>query len=122
MVELFDMPYNQLRMTIIPIEFEVDDGEEYVKDLFYVDYCNNCNDLDVMSPLEVPCHHPWYCHHDEGVVQEIEFHLASLNETERMMGFLTASEREELYYWKQRKFEMVKEKLGEYRKNEIQYS
>lgn len=118
MVTELIMPMKYFRMTIIPIEFD-EDEDEYVKDLFYVDYCNCCDDLDLMDSKEVPCHHPWYCWHDGGEVQEVEFHLASLHETERMMGYLTASEREELYFWKQKKFELVKERLRKFRKGEL---
>ena len=67
------VPIQYFGMVVIPIEFEVDEHEEYLKDFWYVDYCNNCRDLDVMSPLEVPCHHPWYCWSDGGEVQELEF-------------------------------------------------
>lgn len=85
------------------------------KDLFYVDYCNCCKDLDVMSPLEVPCHHPWYCWQDKGEVQELEYELGCLYETERVRGYLFSSERELLYKLKQKKFELVKQKLREFR-------
>lgn len=91
-------------------------ANEYVKDLFYVDYCNNCKDLDIMSPLEVPCNHPFYCWHDKGEVQELEGRIGAINENERVRGFLYAYEKEELYKLKQRKFELVKEKLREYRR------
>ena len=91
--------------------------ENYVKDLFYVDYCNCCKDLDVMSPNEVPCHHPWYCWFDNGEVQELEARLAELNEMENKYPFLPAKEKEERYQLKQKKFELVKQKLREYRKN-----
>ncbi len=87
-----------------------------VKDLFYVDYCNCCKDLDVMSPNEVPCHHPWYCWHDGGEVQELEYQLGVLNEKEHCRGFLYASEKELLYKLKQKKFELVKRKLREFRR------
>ena len=112
MVTLYDMPYRYLRMTIIPIVDDVDEYEEYTKDLFYVDYCNNCNDLEVMYPGEVPCHHPWYCWHDDGVVQDLEFRLNSL----QVKDSLVASEREELFKLKQRKYDLVKEKLRDFRR------
>lgn len=85
-------------------------------DFWYVDYCNNCKDLEVMSPLEVPCHHPWYCWHDGGEVQEMEAELGKLYEKEHWNGRLTPSERELLFDLKDRKFKLVKQKLREYRK------
>ncbi|MBQ2654039.1 MAG: hypothetical protein IJF83_10825 [Methanobrevibacter sp.] len=89
---------------------------EYLKELWFVDYCNNCKDLDIMSPNEVPCHHPWYCWHDGSEVQELEAELGKLYEKEHWNGRLNASERELLFKLKQKKFELVKKKLGEYRK------
>lgn len=89
---------------------------EYTKDLFYVDYCNCCKDLDVMSPNEVPCHHPWYCWQDNGEVQELEAKLGRLYEKEHWNKRLTALERKELFELKNRKFELVKEKLREFRR------
>lgn len=89
---------------------------EYAKDLFYVDYCNCCKDLDVMSPKEVPCHHPWYCWQDNGEVQELEAKLGRLYEKEHWNKRLTALERKELFELKNRKFELVKEKLREFRR------
>ena len=86
-----------------------------VKDLFYVDYCNCCKDLDLMSPLEVPCHHPWYCWQDKGEVQELEYQLGVLYEKEHWNG-LNKQEREQLFKLKQKKFEIDKQKLREFRK------
>lgn len=85
-------------------------------DFWYVDYCNNCKDLEVMSPLEVPCHHPWYCWHDKGEVQEMEAKLGELYEKKHWNGRLNPSERELLFKLKDKKFKLVKQKLREYRK------
>lgn len=87
-----------------------------LKDLYYVDYCNCCKDLDVMSSCEVPCHHPWYCWFDDGEVQELESKLGVLYEKEYWNKYLTASEKEEFYKLKQKKFELVKSKLREFRR------
>lgn len=87
-----------------------------LKDFWYVDYCNNCRDLDIMSPNEVPCHHPWYCWHDGGEVQELEFQLSCLYENRRVRGYLFPSEMEQLFKLKDKKFKLVQEKLREYRK------
>lgn len=90
--------------------------EEYIKNLYYVDYCNCCKDLEVMSPLEVPCHHPWYCWFDNGEVQELEAKLGVLYEKEHWNKHLTSSEKEELFQLKNKKFELVKKKLRQYRR------
>ena len=87
-----------------------------IKDLFYVDYCNCCKDLDLMSPNEVPCHHPWYCWQDNGEVQELEYQLGVLYENKHKRGYLFAYEKELLYKLKQKKFELVKEKLRKFRR------
>lgn len=110
------MPVEQFRMVVLPVEVDYDEHEEYIKDLFYVDYCNCCKDLDVMSSLEVPCHHPWYCWFDNGEVQELEYCLGVLREKEHWNGSLSAREREELIQLKQKKFNLVKQKLKEYRR------
>lgn len=85
-------------------------------DFWYVDYCNNCKDLEVMSPLEVPCHHPWYCWHDKGEVQKLEAQLGELYEKKHRNGKLNPSERELLFKLKDKKFKLVQRKLREYRK------
>ena len=89
-----------------------------MSEFWFVDYCTNCKDLDVMDPKEVPCHHPWYCWHDNGEVQELEYQLGCLYEKEHWNGRLTASEKELLFELKDRKFKLVKEKLREYRRNQ----
>lgn len=86
-------------------------------EFWFMDYCNNCKDLDVMDSKEVPCHHPYYCWHDGGEVQELEAELAKLNEKEHWNGRLTASEREAYFKLKDKKFGLVKQKLREYRRN-----
>ena len=95
------------------------ESKEYVKDLFYVDYCCSCKDLDVMDSKEVPCHHPWYCWQDGGEVQELEFRLGVLYEKEHWNKRLSPIEREELFKLKQKKFELVKNKLKEFRKSMV---
>lgn len=89
------------------------------KDLFYVDYCNCCKDLDLMSPNEVPCHHPFYCHQDNGEVQELEYQIGLINHNADLRGFIYAHEKEQLFKLKQKKFELVKQKLREFRKKEF---
>lgn len=84
-------------------------------DFWYVDYCNNCKDLEVMDSKEIPCHHPWYCWHDDGEVQQLEYELNILHEKERLKLKLTAEEKERYFQLKQKKFELVKQKVREYK-------
>lgn len=87
-----------------------------LEEFWFVDYCGNCKDLDVMSPCDIPCHHPWYCWHDNGEVQELEYKLGVLREKQEWNRFLTASEKIEYSKLKKEKFELVKRKLKEYRR------
>ena len=90
--------------------------EDYLKELYYVDYCNQCKDLDVMSSRSVPCHHPWYCHLDGGEVQELEASIGLINHNRWLRGYSFASERIRLKQLKDEKFELVKQKLREFRR------
>ena len=86
--------------------------KEALKDLFYVDYCNNCKDADIRGEYGkdyTPCHHPWYCWHDGGEVQELEARLAQINHIEWLYPFLPAKEREERKQLQKRKWELIKE-------------
>lgn len=90
--------------------------ENYLKELYYVDYCNQCKDLDVMSPVSVPCHHPWYCHLDGGEVQSLEASIGRINHNNWLRGYLFATERKELKQLRNKKFNLVKQKLREFRR------
>lgn len=90
--------------------------EDYLKELYYVDYCSQCKDLEIMSPNSVPCHHPWYCHMDNGEVQELESRIGLLNHNRRLRGYSFAYERVELKKLKDKKFNLVKEKLRDFRR------
>ena len=91
--------------------------EEYLQDLYYVDYCNNCKDLEIMDPNEVPCHHSWYCWHDNGEVQQLEYELGLLKEKKHWNGRLTSQEYAKYRELKKKKFRLVTKKLKEYRRN-----
>ena len=85
---------------------------EQIKDIWYVDDCNNCKDpavRGVYGKTYTACKHPWYCHHDNGSVQEVENSIAKINHDVWLHGFMCAYEREELKRLNARKFELVKE-------------
>lgn len=83
--------------------------KDQIKDLFYVDNCNNCKDLEIRGKNYIICSHPWYCHHDNGRVQELEASIAKINHNVWLRGFMCAYEKEELKRLKNHKFELVKE-------------
>ena len=88
-----------------------EDKKEKLKDLFYVDYCNNCKDREIRGQYGedyTACHHPWYCWHDGGEVQELEARLAEINHIEWLYPFLPANEREERKELQKRKWELIK--------------
>ena len=92
--------------------------ENYLKELYFVDYCSQCKDLDVMSPNAVPCHHPWYCFFDNGEVQELEAEIGKINHDIWLRGYSCAYERDRLFELKQKKFKLVKQKLREFRRQQ----
>ena len=84
---------------------------ENLKDLFYVDYCNNCKDAKirwVYGKDYTPCHHPWYCWHDGGEVQELESRIGELKHIVWLYPFLPAREKEELRELNKRKWDLIK--------------
>ena len=94
------------------LEAEKEQKKENLKDLFYVDYCNNCKDEEIRGDYGknyTPCHHPWYCWHDGGEVQKLEARLGELREMEHWAPFFPAREKEELRQLKERKWELIKE-------------
>lgn len=94
------------------LEAEKEQKKENLKDLFYVDYCNNCKDEEIRGAYGknyTPCHHPWYCWHDGGEVQKLEARLGELREMEHWAPFFPAREKEELRQLKERKWELIKE-------------
>ena len=84
---------------------------EKLKDLFYVDYCNNCKDLEIRGTYGkhyTGCHHPWYCWHDGGEVQKLEARIAEIKHIEWLYPFLPAKEKEELKQLQKKKWELIK--------------
>ena len=89
-----------------------EDKKEKLKDLFFVDYCNNCKDAEIRGKYGkhyTPCHHPWYCWHDGGEVQKLEARLGEINHMEWLYPFLPAKEREERKQLQKKKWELIKQ-------------
>ena len=56
--------------------------KEYLQELYYVDYCNNCR-TGLAAKHDVPCHHPWYCWHT-GKSAEIQSEIVQLQNKEKL--------------------------------------
>ena len=87
-----------------------------LEEFYFTDYCNCCDDLDIMDPLEIPCHHPWYCHHDKEEVEKLESEIALINHNIWLRGYVCAYERARLKELKNKKFNLVQQKLREFRR------
>jgi len=94
------------------LQAEKENKKENLKDLFYVDYCNNCKDEEIRGTYGkhyTPCHHPWYCFHDGGEVQEMEYRIAKINNDAYIRGYMCAYEREELKKLKEEKWKLIQQ-------------
>ena len=62
------------------------------KELWFVDYCNNCK-TGLASKHDVPCHHPYYCWH-EGEAAIVQAGIVRIDEYRRLHGHVTSQ-----MYW-----------------------
>ena len=83
--------------------------KENLKDLFYVDYCYHCRDPEIRGKEQVTCHHEWYCHHDNGDVQQLEAEIAMIQHRQWLRGYKCAYEIEELKSLRQQKWELIRQ-------------
>lgn len=83
----------------------------YLKELYFVDYCNNCR-TGLASKYDVPCHHPFYCWHDNGECQELQYEIVKLETKNK----LTNQEYETLKNLKIQQRKKVIEGLRKWRK------
>jgi hypothetical protein len=82
---------------------------ENIKDLFYVDDCYHCKDNEIRTKENVTCNHNWYCHHDNGQVQELESKIGKIQHDTWMRGYMCSYEYKNLQELKNLKFELIKE-------------
>ncbi len=90
------MLMKSIRQQIIEAKREKTERE---KELWFVDYCNNCK-TGLASKCDVPCHHPYYCWH-EGESAIVQADIVGIDEYRRLNGHITAQMNEE--YKKSRK-------------------
>lgn len=89
------------------LQQEKKNKKELLKDLFYVDYCNNCKDPEIRGTYGktyTRCTHPWYCWHDNQEIQEIEYKIYKIK-TQKP----TAQLKQELKKIKNKKWRLIKE-------------
>lgn len=75
------------------------------KDLWFVDYCNNCK-TDLASKYDTPCHHPYYCWH-EGESAIVQDGIIQIEEYRRTHGFITTQMYEQLKVLHQKKRKLI---------------
>lgn len=85
--------------------------KDYLKELYFVDYCNNCK-TGLSSKYDVPCHHPFYCWHDNSSCQKLQAEIVKLETKNK----LTNQEYETLKNLKIQQRKKVIEGLRKWRK------
>ncbi len=78
-----------IRQQIIEAKKEKTQRE---KEIWFVDYCNNCK-TGLASECDIPCHHPWYCWH-EGESAIVQSEIVRIDEFRRQHGYVTSQ-----MYW-----------------------
>ena len=91
------------------LENEKQNKKNNLKDLFYVDDCNNCNDPGLRGAYGktyAPCTHPWYCHHTEPV-QTLEYQIALINYNVQQRGYWCSHEVKEIRKLGRKKWKLI---------------
>ena len=94
------------------IRRQKENKSEKLKDLLYVDYCNNCKDPEVRGTYGkhyTPCTHPWYCWNDGGEVQALESRIAQLKHMEWLYPIFPAKEKQELRELESKRWDLIRE-------------
>ena len=85
--------------------------KENMKNLFYVDYCNNCKDIEIRGVYGkdyTPCHHPWFCWHDGREVESLGNEIGLIKQDIYLRGYTCAYEVEKLKKLNEKKWELIK--------------
>jgi len=86
--------------------------KEYLKELYFVDYCNNCR-TGLASKYDVPCHHPYYCWHDGSTCEQLQYEIVKLENKNN----LTNQEYETLQELKVKQRKEFIKRLQQWRQN-----
>lgn len=88
--------------------------KEYLKEFYYLDYCNNCK-TGLAAKHDIPCHHKWYCWHtDEDGIGNLQRQIIEL----QMKQKLTSYEYKKLKELKNKQFKISKRRLKEWRQQQ----
>lgn len=88
--------------------------ENYLKEFYYMDYCNNCR-TGLAAEHDIPCHHTWYCWHtDEDGIGDLQRQIIELECKEK----LTSKEYFTLKKLKDKRFKISKKRLREWRQTQ----
>ena len=78
---------------------------ERERELWFVDYCNNCK-TELAFKNDVPCHHPYYCWH-EGESSDVQADIVRIDEFRRLNGYITAQMYEEYKQSRKRQHQLI---------------
>lgn len=90
------------------LEKEKQTKKENLKDLYYVDDCNNCLDPSIRGQYGkhyTPCKHPWYCHHTEPI-KTLEFKIALIKHNVQQRGYWCSHEAKEIRKLRAKKWKL----------------
>ena len=93
------------------LETEKQLKQDNIKDLYYVDDCNNCKDQEIRGTYGktyTPCTHPWYCHHKEPI-RTLEFQIGLIKHNVNQRGYWCSHEIEEIRKLGRKKWKMISE-------------
>lgn len=97
------------------IQTEKASQQEYLKELYYIDYCNNCK-TGLSSKHDIPCHHPWFCWHtDDDDIGNLQRQIVELDRKKQ----LTSQEYYKLKELKDKRYQKIKIRLRKWRRTNL---
>lgn len=89
--------------------------KDYLKEFYYIDYCNNCR-TGLASKHDIPCHHQWYCWHtDEDGIGDLQRQIIELSRKPQ----LTSQEYHKLKELENERYKISRERLKKWRRNNL---
>jgi hypothetical protein len=90
--------------------------QDHIKDIYYVDDCNNCLDTEIRGTYGktyTPCTHPWYCHHKEPV-RTLEFRIGLIQHNVQQRGYWCSHEAKEIKKLGKEKWKLIQRNRKEW--------